>query len=91
MLRTEDLEALALFPTLREAYDEGRAKGAEQLFTSVLAEKMGRVPTADEQAGLGKRTAEVGSEQALRALVELHRDALIAWVLGGGSAPARDP
>jgi hypothetical protein len=45
---------------------------------------MGRVPTADEQAGLAKRTAEVGSEQALRTLIELHGDALVAWVLGGG-------
>jgi hypothetical protein len=95
MMQAEYLEALKLFPTLREAFDEGAEKGAEKerqkLLVTALAAQMGRAPTADEEAGLAKRAIEVGPEQAIRTLIALHGDALVGWVLGDGNARARKP
>jgi hypothetical protein len=91
MLQKDDLEVLKLSPTLRDAFEEGEEKGAEaersKLLRAAFAGNAGRAPTPEEQAALVKRAGELGPEQALMALIKLHGDALVAWLLGSAAAP----
>jgi hypothetical protein len=97
MMQADDLEVLKLSPTLRAAFEEGERKGEEKgvaqersrLLSEAFTEQAGRAPTPDERAALAKRVHEMGSQQALRALLKLHGDALVVWPLGNGSAPER--
>lgn len=93
MMLADDLEIFKLSPTLRAAFEEGEQKGAENdrrdLLSEAFADQTGRPPTSAEQAALAKRARELGAKQALRALFKLHGDALVAWLLGNGTAPDR--
>jgi hypothetical protein len=93
MMQADDLEILKLSPTLRGAFEEGAAKGAEEerekVLSDAFAEQAGRAPTPDEQAALAKRARELGSTQALRTVFKLHGGALADWLLGNGGAPER--
>ena len=101
MMQADDYEALKLSPTLRAAIEEGEQKGElrgelrgeqkgkEELLGEAFAEQVGRDVTPDEQAALARRAKELGARQALRALLKLHGDALVAWLLGDGHLPER--
>ena len=85
MMQADDYEVLKLSPTLREAAEEGEQK----VLGEVFADQIGRDATADERAALAKRAKELGARQAVRALLKLHGDALVAWLLGDGRLPER--
>lgn len=93
MMQADDLEIYKLSPTLRAAFEEGERegelrgelKGELKLLKEAFSEQMGRSPTPDEEAALAKRTREIGAEQALRALLKLHGDTLVSWLLGNGA------
>jgi hypothetical protein len=87
MMQADDYEILKLSPTLRKAIEEGEQKGKEEILGEVFADQIGRDATADEQAALAKRAKELGARQAVRALLKLHGDALVAWLLGDGHLP----
>jgi hypothetical protein len=97
MMQADDYEVFKLSPTLREVIEEGEQrgeqrgelKGKEELLSEAFADQLGRDATADEQAALAKRAKELGARQALRALLKLHGDALVAWLLGDGHLPDR--
>jgi hypothetical protein len=82
-------EILKLSPTLRKAFEEGAESGRLELLREGFAVRVGRAPTPDEEAALARRTQEIGANQTVRALVRLHGDALIAWLLGSGPIPER--
>jgi hypothetical protein len=85
MLLASDPEVFKLYPTLREAFEEGE----RELLSEAFAEQAGRAPTPDEQAALAKRATEMGAKRTLRALLKLHGDALVRWLLGNGTALER--
>jgi hypothetical protein len=85
MLLEMDPEAFELYPTLREAFE----KGEQKILSSLFAQQNGRAPTRDEQEALVKRAHELGEEEAIRALLKLHGDALGAWLLGNGASHER--
>jgi hypothetical protein len=93
MPRVSDPEVLEMFPTLREAFEKGEQqglqKGMQKVLSGLFAERSGRAPTRDEREALVKRVDELGAEEALRALLRLHGDALSAWLLGSDASYER--
>jgi hypothetical protein len=80
MLLASDPEVFELYPTLREAFEEGEQK----ILSGLFAAQNGRPPTREEHEALVERVHELGAADAIRALLELHGDALAAWLLGDG-------
>ena len=88
---TFDFEETMRNSVLRERFlagkQEGKQEGEQMLLSGVFARQAGHAPTLDEQKALAKRAKELGPEEAVMALVRLHGDALVAWLLGDGRAP----
>ncbi len=84
-----DLEETLRNPVLRERYEAGERDGEQRILSGVFARQAGHPPTPDEQRALAKRARELGPEEAVMALVRLHGDALVAWLLGDGRVPER--
>ena len=86
-MQAEEWELYTTSPTLRKAFDKGAEEERRQALCEMFAQQTGRDPTPEEQEALAKRAQELGRKEAFRALMKLHGDALVAWLLGNGSAP----
>ena len=86
MFTEDDLAILELSPTLREAVEEGEWTYLRALFVRQAR----RAPTPEEQEALMRRARELGPDGALGAVLELHGEALAAWVLGQEGATSRE-
>jgi hypothetical protein len=81
MLDEIDKLLLREIPMLREAFEEGEAKGIEKMLRELFVRRMGRELSAAEQEALAKRAGALGPNKLLGAGVMLEGDALAAWLL----------
>jgi hypothetical protein len=84
MLDEDDREEIMQNKWLRALWEEGERKGEQKILSGVFARQAGHAPSPDEQQALARRARELGAEEAVMALVKLHGDALVAWLLGDG-------
>ncbi len=82
MMLAEEREIYLTSRTFREAFDEGADKERRKILCEMFTEQTGREPTPEEQEALARRAKEPEQKEAIRALLKLHGDALVAWLLG---------
>ncbi|HSN96767.1 MAG TPA: hypothetical protein VLS89_00670, partial [Candidatus Nanopelagicales bacterium] len=88
LVQQMDLESIMASETLRNAFEDGRAKGVTQgieqgkeaLLHTLLAHRLHRELTPEEQVSLSARLPSLDPEHAAAIVLDLSADALLAWL-----------
>lgn len=90
LVQEMDLESIMASETLRNAYQDGEAKGLlkgveqckEVMLRTLLARRLHRELTPEEQGLLSTRLPTLDPEHAASVVLDLSADALLAWLHG---------